>query len=154
MNKLTAKIYPGADPKWTVIECVELPVCTQGKDKEDALRMLKEAVRLYLEAVAEDEPATYEHLGLDSTMMESLDFKVETEIKRKKSGDCQATHEDIMGELIVIKSRLSRLLEYGDEASEEVEEDRARYKNLTALLEVKEAHLPTLGELEIEDAYY
>lgn len=62
MNKLTAKIYPGADPKWTVIECVEVPVCTQGKDKEDALRMLKEAVQLYLKVVAEDEPAIFEEI--------------------------------------------------------------------------------------------
>ena len=50
-----------------------------------------------------------------------------------------------MGELIIIKSRV---LDYGDE------EDRARYKTLTALLERDEADLPTLGELGIEDAYY
>ena len=56
--------------------------------------------------------------------------------------------------MIVIKIRLSRLSNYEDEASEEVEEDRKRYKNLTALLERDEADLPTLGELGIEDAYY
>ena len=76
MNKLTAIMYPGENSDCIVIECVEVPVCTQGDDKKDALRMLKEAVTLYLKAVVEDEPAIYEHFGLDSNLMESLDFKV------------------------------------------------------------------------------
>ena len=80
MNRLTAKIYSGADPKWTVIECVEVPVCTQGRDREDALRMLKECVTGHLEIIAEDEPLIYKRHGLDANLMESLDFKV-VEIK-------------------------------------------------------------------------
>lgn len=152
MNKLTAKMYPNENS--ITIECVEVPVCTQGDDREDALRMLKEAVTLYLKVMAEDEPAIYEHYGLDSDLMDHFSFEAEIEIKRKKSGDCQATHDDIELELIFVKSRLSRLLEYCDEESEEVEENRARYKTLTALLERDEADLPTLGELGIEDAYY
>ena len=76
MNKLTAKMYPGENPEITVIECVEVPVCTQGDSREDALRMLKEAVQLYLKTVAEDEPAIFEHYGLNSNLMESLSFEV------------------------------------------------------------------------------
>ena len=94
MNKLTAKMYPGEHLDCVVIECVEVPVCTQGDDRKHALEMLKEAVTLYLEVMAEDDPTIYQHYGLDSNLMESLDFKVEIEIKRKKSGDCQATHDD------------------------------------------------------------
>lgn len=76
MNRLTAKMYPGENPEITVIECVEVPVCTQGDNREDALRMLKEAVLLYLEVVSEDEPAIYEHYGLNSNLMENLTFEV------------------------------------------------------------------------------
>ena len=151
-NKLKSKIIKEDD--WFVIECVEVPCVTQGRTKAHAIQRLKESVRLWLEVAVEDEPDIYERNGLDASLMGDLSFEVETEIRHKKSGDCQATHEDIMDELIVIKIRLSRLSNYEDEASEEVEEDRKRYKNLTALLERDEADLPTLGELGIEDAYY
>lgn len=41
MNKLTAKLYPGDDPKWTIAECVELPCVTQGYTKAHALEQFK-----------------------------------------------------------------------------------------------------------------
>ena len=81
MNKLTAELYPGENSTCIVAECVEVPVCTQGDDRKDALRMLKEAVSLYLETVAEREPAIFAHYGLDSNLMKNLDFKVEIENK-------------------------------------------------------------------------
>ena len=151
MNRLTAKLYPGHDPKWTIAECVELPCVTQGRTHAHAIERLKECTKLWLEVVAEDEPDIYERNGLDASLMEDLAFTVETEIRHKKSGNCQATHADIKLELFI---RLCRLLNYGDEASEEVEEDRARYKTLAALLDRDEVDLPTLRELGIEDAYY
>ena len=59
MNRLTAELYPGENLDCIVIECVEVPVCTQGDDREDALRMLKEAVLLYLKTVAERETSHF-----------------------------------------------------------------------------------------------
>ena len=76
MNKLTALMYPGENLDCIVIECVEVPVCTQGDDRKDALRMLKEAVSLYLKVMAEREPAIYQHYNLDSNLMEQLSFEV------------------------------------------------------------------------------
>ena len=76
MNKLTAIMYPGEYLDCVVIECVEVPVCTQGDDRKHALEMLKEAVTLYLEVVSEDEPTIYQHYSLDSSSMEKLTFEI------------------------------------------------------------------------------
>ena len=43
----TARIWPEDDQY--VVECVENGVTSQGDDEEDALRMIAEAVELYLE---------------------------------------------------------------------------------------------------------
>ena len=76
MNKLTAKIYPGDNPKWTIAECVEVGCVTQGRDKAHALRRLKECTLGHLEMVAKDNPLIYEELGLNQSMMENLSFVV------------------------------------------------------------------------------
>ncbi len=47
-------IYPGEDGYW-VAECPSLPGCiSQGKDKEEALRNIKEAIKGYVDALQED----------------------------------------------------------------------------------------------------
>ena len=47
-------IYPGEDNMW-VVECPSLPGCiSQGKTKEDAIRNIREAITLYIEALVED----------------------------------------------------------------------------------------------------
>lgn len=47
-------IYPGEDGYW-VAECPSLPGCvSQGKDKEEALKNVKEAIQGYIKALEED----------------------------------------------------------------------------------------------------
>ncbi len=47
-------IYPGEDGYW-VAECPSLPGCvTQGKDKEEAIRNVREAIQGYITALQED----------------------------------------------------------------------------------------------------
>ena len=47
-------LYPGEDGYW-VVECPSLPGCvTQGKTREEALRNIKEAISLYIEALEDD----------------------------------------------------------------------------------------------------
>ncbi len=47
-------VYPGEDGYW-VAECPSLPGCvSQGKTKEDALKNIKEAIKLYIETLVED----------------------------------------------------------------------------------------------------
>ncbi len=47
-------IYPGEDNFW-VAECPSLPGCiSQGQTKELAITNIKEAIRLYIEALEED----------------------------------------------------------------------------------------------------
>jgi predicted RNase H-like HicB family nuclease len=47
-------IYPGEDNFW-VAECPSLPGCiSQGETKELAITNIKEAIRLYIEALEED----------------------------------------------------------------------------------------------------
>jgi len=49
-----AIIYLGEDNYW-VAECPSLPGCiSQGKSKEEAIRNIKEAIKLYIEALEED----------------------------------------------------------------------------------------------------
>ena len=47
-------IYPGEDDYW-VAECPSLPGCIcQGKDKEEAMENIKEAIQGYISALKED----------------------------------------------------------------------------------------------------
>jgi predicted RNase H-like HicB family nuclease len=47
-------IYPGEDGYW-VVECPSLPGCiSQGATKEEAVGNIKEAIRGYVAALAED----------------------------------------------------------------------------------------------------
>lgn len=47
-------IHPGEDGYW-VAECPSLPGCiSQGKDKEEAIANVKEAIRGYVKALEED----------------------------------------------------------------------------------------------------
>ena len=162
-NKYTGKPFTVKIEKYDgffIAKSLEVGTIAQGYTKKEAMEDLKKATALDLETSMMLDLPSVKKLKLDQTIIQRInlnldfnldldlgfDFKVvETEIKRKKSGDCQATHDDIGLELIFVKSRL---IDYGDE------EDRARYKTLTALLERDEADLPTLGELGIDDAYY
>ncbi len=47
-------IYPGEDGFW-VAECPSLPGCvSQGENREDAVRNIREAIDLYIESLVED----------------------------------------------------------------------------------------------------
>ena len=47
-------VYPGED-KWWVAECPSLPGCvSQGKTKEEAIENIKDAIRVYVAALEED----------------------------------------------------------------------------------------------------
>jgi predicted RNase H-like HicB family nuclease len=47
-------IYPGEDGFW-VAECPSLPGCiSQGESREDAVRSIREAIDLYIEALEDD----------------------------------------------------------------------------------------------------
>ncbi len=47
-------IYPGEDGFW-VAECPSLPGCvSQGENREDAVRNIREAIDLYVEALTDD----------------------------------------------------------------------------------------------------
>ncbi len=47
-------LYPGEDGYW-VAECPSLPGCvSQGRDKEEALRNIQEAIRGYIAPLEED----------------------------------------------------------------------------------------------------
>ena len=47
-------LYPGEDGYW-VVECPSLPGCiSQGKTREEAIDNIKEAIREYIAALAED----------------------------------------------------------------------------------------------------
>jgi predicted RNase H-like HicB family nuclease len=47
-------IYPGEDGFW-VAECPSLPGCiSQGENREEAVRNIREAIDLYIEALAND----------------------------------------------------------------------------------------------------
>lgn len=47
-------IYSGEDGYW-IAECPSLPGCiSQGETKEDAIRNVREAIELYIEALQED----------------------------------------------------------------------------------------------------
>ncbi|MBE2224516.1 MAG: type II toxin-antitoxin system HicB family antitoxin [Anaerolineae bacterium] len=49
-----ALIYPGEDGFW-VAECPSLPGCiSQGETREEAVANIREAIDLYIEALAED----------------------------------------------------------------------------------------------------
>jgi predicted RNase H-like HicB family nuclease len=46
-------VYPGEDG-WYVVECPSLPGClSQGRNKEEAIVNIKEAIAVYLEALAD-----------------------------------------------------------------------------------------------------
>ena len=47
-------IYPGEDGFW-VAECPSLPGCiSQGETREEAVKNIKEAINVYIEALEED----------------------------------------------------------------------------------------------------
>ncbi|MBS3054741.1 MAG: type II toxin-antitoxin system HicB family antitoxin [Candidatus Aenigmarchaeota archaeon] len=47
-------MYKGEDGFW-IVECPSLPGCiSQGKTKDEALKNIKEAIALYIEALEED----------------------------------------------------------------------------------------------------
>ena len=47
-------IYPGENGYW-VAECPSLPGCiSQGRTKEDAIQNIRDAIKLYIEALEED----------------------------------------------------------------------------------------------------
>lgn len=56
-------LYPGEDGFW-VVECPSLPGCiSQGKDKEDAVSNIKEAIDLYIEVLKDDNlPVPEDHM--------------------------------------------------------------------------------------------
>jgi len=59
-------LYPGEDGYW-VVECPSLPGCiSQGKTREEALDHIKEAIRGYIIALAED------HLPIPEERFETL----------------------------------------------------------------------------------
>ena len=55
-------IYPGEDGYW-VIECPSLPGCiSQGKTKEEAIKNIKDGIKIYIDALKEDNlPVPEEH---------------------------------------------------------------------------------------------
>ena len=55
-------LYPGEDGYW-VAECSSLPGCiSQGATREEAIKNIREAIDLYIEALVEDElPVPDEH---------------------------------------------------------------------------------------------
>ncbi|GIK75751.1 MAG TPA: type II toxin-antitoxin system HicB family antitoxin [Chloroflexi bacterium] len=55
-------LYPGEDGYW-VAECPSLPGCiSQGATREEAIKNIREAIDLYIEALVEDElPVPDEH---------------------------------------------------------------------------------------------
>ena len=55
-------IYAGEDGYW-IVECPSLPGCiSQGETREEAVRNIKEAIRLYVEALEADNlPVPAEH---------------------------------------------------------------------------------------------
>ncbi len=55
-------LYPGEDGCW-VAECPSLPGCiSQGATREEAIKNIREAIDLYIEALVEDElPVPDEH---------------------------------------------------------------------------------------------
>lgn len=57
-------IYPGEDGYW-VAECPSLPGCiSQGRDREEAVTNIKEAIEGYIEALQEDNlPIPDEHFS-------------------------------------------------------------------------------------------
>ena len=57
-------LYPGEDGYW-VVECPSLPGCiSQGKDREEALANIKEAITGYITALEEDGlPVPDEHFN-------------------------------------------------------------------------------------------
>jgi predicted RNase H-like HicB family nuclease len=58
-------IYPGEDGYW-VAECPSLPGCiSQGTTREEAIQNIREAIDLYVEALAEDgRPVPDESFGV------------------------------------------------------------------------------------------
>lgn len=50
-NRFTALLEPAEEGGY-VVKCVELPVATEGEDKEEAIRNMKEAIEGYLEVRA------------------------------------------------------------------------------------------------------
>lgn len=57
-------VYPGEDNHYWVAECPSLPGCiSQGKNREEALVNIKEAIEGYIAALEEDSlPIPEEHL--------------------------------------------------------------------------------------------
>jgi len=57
-------LYPGEDGYW-VVECPSLPGCiSQGKDREEAVTNIKEAIAGYIAALEEDGlPVPDEHFN-------------------------------------------------------------------------------------------
>jgi len=55
-------VYPGEDGYW-VVECPSLPGCiSQGRTKEEAITNIREAIAVYIDALAADNlPVPSEH---------------------------------------------------------------------------------------------
>lgn len=51
-SRFTALLEPAEEGGY-VAKCVELPVATEGRDKEEAIKNIKEAIRGYLEVRAQ-----------------------------------------------------------------------------------------------------
>lgn len=60
--------YPGEDGYW-VAECPSLPGCiSQGKTKDEAISNIKEAIKAYVAALADDGlPVPEDHVDLSSS---------------------------------------------------------------------------------------
>ena len=59
-------IYPGEDGYW-IAECPSLPGCiTQGRDREEAVTNMKEAIRVYVKTLEDD------HLPVPEDRFEAL----------------------------------------------------------------------------------
>ena len=68
--EIRVRLEKDEDGVW-VVTCPSLPGCiSQGKTQEEALKNIKEAVRLHIRSLAEDGLPIFEHKGLKETLVE------------------------------------------------------------------------------------
>lgn len=68
--EIRVRLEKDEDGVW-VATCPSLPGCiSQGKTQEEALKNIKEAVRLHIRSLAEDGLPIFEHKGLKETLVE------------------------------------------------------------------------------------
>ena len=68
--EIRVRLEKDEDGVW-VVTCPSLPGCiSQGKSQTEALKNIKEAVRLHIRSLAEDGLPIFEHKGLRETLVE------------------------------------------------------------------------------------